>query len=406
MSRDVMSRLTAARPPQFDPHTPADPAIRERELTAAFAAPKVTEQGRVRPGGPATPRTRARARWAVRLALPTVAAATAVAVAVTVTPSAGPGRSAPGRAQQMLLTAAKSAMGAPVSSGAYWYTDTVYASPYVIHGKGGPYVVDWIEGDQEWIHARGPTYTPAQRAKMIGKARRTHHALGPSYWDYQVWRDLGARPATPADVAAWRRDGSPTHWTVKLSTEKPGLPGTRALTKAGGQTWPSKNSRWAGDPPFKFGTLRQLQHLPAGTAGLRAFLLRCFIECPGPTAERLLFNAVYLLQDPVSPQVRAAAYRVVAGIHWLHAVGWVTDPLGRRGFAVALPAGLQRPGWTPRFIFDPATGQFLAREDVAGPSGGAGAAGRHAFPPGTMSWIAVKTATWNSNVPRHAPENG
>lgn len=90
----------------------------------------------------------------------------------------------------------------------------------------------------------------------------------------------------------------------------------------------------------------------------------------------------------------------------LHAVGWVTDPLGRRGFAVALPAGLQRPSWTPRFIFDPATGQFLAREDVAGRGGGAGAAGRHAFPPGTMWWIALKTTTWNSDLPHHAPENG
>ncbi|MET8388377.1 hypothetical protein ABZV14_35830 [Streptosporangium canum] len=44
-----------------------------------------------------------------------------------------------------------------------------------------------------------------------------------------------------------------------------------------------------------------------------------------------------IMRFPVSPKVRAAAYRMIASLPGVTAVGEVTDPLGRRGRAVSIP---------------------------------------------------------------------
>jgi hypothetical protein len=64
------------------------------------------------------------------------------------------------------------------------------------------------------------------------------------------------------------------------------------------------------------------------------------------------------------PALRQALYEVVAGLPDVELVGEVTDPVGRRGIAVALDNnGIKR-----ELIFDPRTAALLARRDVVSDS--------------------------------------
>ncbi len=77
------------------------------------------------------------------------------------------------------------------------------------------------------------------------------------------------------------------------------------------------------------------------------------------TGYRLFWSAEALILDlPVSSQVRAGAYRMLAGVDGLRLVGPATDQRGRAGLAVAYQRGANQD----RLIVDPATGQALALE--------------------------------------------
>jgi hypothetical protein len=80
-------------------------------------------------------------------------------------------------------------------------------------------------------------------------------------------------------------------------------------------------------------------------------------------------EAVMLLQDPVSPQVRSATFKVMASLPGVRVLGLMTDPLGRTGYALA-PGG-QYPNPAPEnfnplqvILIDPRTGAFLATEEI------------------------------------------
>ena len=78
-------------------------------------------------------------------------------------------------------------------------------------------------------------------------------------------------------------------------------------------------------------------------------------------------EALYLLEDPVSAQVRAATFRVMASLPWVRLLGPMTDPLGRSGYGLA--AGPQDPGsqnYNPikAVVIDPASGSLLGTEDI------------------------------------------
>ena len=97
----------------------------------------------------------------------------------------------------------------------------------------------------------------------------------------------------------------------------------------------------------------------------------------------------------MKPAVRAAAYRVIAGLPGIRSLGEVTDPLGREGVGFALPAS-DRPGYgtgRSELIVDPATGALLAdREVLTEPDATAAEAGLRA---GTVvNYTATVTAEW------------
>jgi hypothetical protein len=152
---------------------------------------------------------------------------------------------------------------------------------------------------------------------------------------------------------------------------------------------------------FTFMTAAQFQALPASTAGLEAAIRHAINDDPmtanpgtneipepswvawlqqfppfkpGTAAESRLIFAVcldLLDRDPVTPQVRAAAFRVIATLPGIRLQGRVTDPLGRTGYGVTMPGAYRLEGPPPgdshqlRVAIDPATGALLATESVS-----------------------------------------
>lgn len=186
--------------------------------------------------------------------------------------------------------------------------------------------------------------TPAQESGTYWQVEEvmsfTHpHQVGSGYWvkqrrtsdrwwtkDGKSWfgfREQGTKPATKADEAKWKADGSPTSWTyrtegmkIKLSTE----PGEGRLA-------PTK-----GRPGFHWNdylvSYQELQKLPADAAGLKAKITADFEEwarvsaekakstAPGARIEDWTSNRNFYVAEtlgrlmyeyPVSKQVRAAA---------------------------------------------------------------------------------------------------
>ncbi|WP_067184730.1 hypothetical protein [Microtetraspora niveoalba] len=97
-------------------------------------------------------------------------------------------------ARQILLAAATAVAKAP-SDGAYWRTRTVSGQRYV--DPEGRYVILRGSSREQW---------PARRPG------------GQSWW---IDQNLGAKPATPQDEAAWRAAGSPDVKQVKRAPDEP-----------------------------------------------------------------------------------------------------------------------------------------------------------------------------------------
>jgi hypothetical protein len=162
-----------------------------------------------------------------------------------------------------------------------------------------------------------------------------------------------------------------------------------------------------------------LRALPADPARLRALILRGFSP-PGQVVnkEEYLFEMTpALLTLPVTPAVRAALYRMLAGLPGVRSLGPVTDAGGRAGVAVALSgrysgcgqeSALHSGGGTEerptfascvveqRLVIDPASGMPLAQElRYAGLP-----PGQHwSAPDGLFSFRLFRAAGWTGASP-------
>ncbi|MGV9349874.1 hypothetical protein ACWDSD_34870 [Streptomyces spiralis] len=122
-------------------------------------------------------------------------------------------------------------------------------------------------------------------------------------------------------------------------------------------------------------------------------------------------EGVHLVMDlPVSPQVRAAAYRMLAGLPGVRAAGRTRDPLDRPGQAVAIanPESGGGRGET-RLIIDPVGLLPLALEHViTAPD----ANDPHTARTGELTWYqVVLDAGWTDTAPdlpeqQLGPEDG
>ncbi|RFU42328.1 hypothetical protein DZF91_07165 [Actinomadura logoneensis] len=358
MSRDVMRMLADARPDELDPDAPVDAGTRERELA------------RARHGAHGTTTVTAPARRLVRpawgLGLAGVAAA-AVAAAVIVPVGGDGGRPAaehrdgtrPLDGRTVLLTAAETAdREATPASGAYWHV-TALTGEYTRAGSGAnAYTVVSEERTENW--------TPTSPAGFV--ASRV--------------QDLGARPATSADKELWQRSGSPASWTIRYYFRN-GKYKARKLTPNPGQVQTSRapmsqGGEWLG----RVITVKQIRALPADPKALKAELMRWYAgpgrkaeaeavrggELAKPDPNAWLFDITRRLvtDQPVAPKVRAAAFRVLAGLPGVVSVGKVTVGKGQRGVAVGMtrPAGNAGVDMQMRLIVDPSKGRALATQMV------------------------------------------
>ncbi|MEV4621054.1 CU044_5270 family protein [Asanoa sp. NPDC049573] len=107
---------------------------------------------------------------------------------------------------------------------------------------------------------------------------------------------------------------------------------------------------------------REIAALPAGPDQLKAKLLSWYAA--GDRSDFLFYAASALVLNlPARPEVRAAAYRMLAGVPGVTVLGPVTDAAGRSGIAVAIEhRGDGGARGQVRLIIDPASGAALAQE--------------------------------------------
>ncbi|WP_049575944.1 CU044_5270 family protein [Nonomuraea sp. SBT364] len=310
------------------PHAP-QPGPGAGELRAAIMAT-------------AAPPARRRPPWrAGALALAAASAATAVFLsqaAPTETPS--PARSTGVTSlsgASVLLAAAVKADAAP--EGAYWHLKELHAGQ-----RPGPYG----ENGDTTYHLE----TSSLFEQWVARDGRT-------------WRGFRQLAARPLDVEAWRRDGSPTEWPKGRD------PGPPYSTSPGESLFFRNKGKprlyWSAMPL----TLKEIEELPADPEALKKRALEAIRrdKGAGPARDALAGTLSSLLYElPVSPQVRAAAYRALATLPGVRAEGPATDPRGRAGVAVTfLTQGDRTP--RTRLIIDPGTSKVLAAERIGLPDG-------------------------------------
>ena len=252
-------------------------------------------------------------RRAVGLGLTGAVVAAVIAVATLVpgvdtSPGAGGSPATDGSARDVLLAAAVRAESAP-TRGTYWHVRSTSTTTWPRSSVAATTATRSSCG-------RSRSYGPTAAARPGGVQRR--------------W----VRPKSSEDEAAWRRDGSPNRWCMgNTDTEPPQpnclhtAPGTASLS-AGQDTFVVVEGREL--------TFEQLQRLPDDPQALRDWVVDASEDDldPSVSAEIIDLNVAEVLANllvdvPVPPGVRAAAYRALAGMPNVRSSGPTRDELGR-----------------------------------------------------------------------------
>lgn len=334
----------------FGEAPPPDPG-----MTAAAKA-------RMSVGGPAVRRRFARGLLSgrphgllLRLGIPAVAAAAAVAVVVAVvverptarTPVArGPAPAlSPGAGDiAVFQLPAGAAVGGPVGSGrVVLLTAARTAAKAAQPAPERYYVTPGIVGNFVRVGPPGNRY-------LVLEVVNTQYwaATNPRDGSPDMSQARYVQAASPADRAAWRRDGSPRMWqhvgqeTGLADPLSPSNGWLRPLSAAPGKLIAITAAY--GAQPFIVGdkslSLRQLQALPDDPAKLKALLLDGWPGhgSQGTAASYLFQTAPAVLEMPVTPAVRSALYKLLASLPGVRSIGAVTDVAGQQGVAVSYTA--------------------------------------------------------------------
>jgi hypothetical protein len=319
-------------------------------------------------------------RWRVRLLLPIAAGALAVSTGIVVGahflspgPPAPPGaNNSPGprrspdtgplkpdnrSAQVLLLTAAEQTLHqTDPGSGKYWLST-------------------WEEGQLLQVGQKGAEY-----AIMGHYSNNVWYSNKDSFNVFET-RWAGAEPASDADKAAWKKAGSPSNWPIDQGPGCPPDPNKSYTVEAAKTSKVSRSD--TGKEPSQFRVLGeyltadQIRALPSDPAALKQWLIGVIQkqDLPRKTDVELgesLFSGVQnlLFSNPITPQVRAAAYKVLAGMPGVTSLGAVKDGAGRNGVAVSITNNdtvqEQRADsggpYAVSIVFSPDTGDTLSFE--------------------------------------------
>jgi hypothetical protein len=178
---------------------------------------------------------------------------------------------------------------------------------------------------------------------------------------YIAYSDAGYTTtlATPGGAAQWRAAGSPALPSAKLPVT--GMEAFSDLRYGPTRMTPAQFRSLPGDPAKLKAQLDQMLkgYSQAGVKNEHSF------EVFGVLAD-------LLDHEPITPQVRAAAFRILAGLAGIENLGKVTDPVGRAGYMIGLDGGAYKTfganlilGGALTLVISPATGTLLAEESVA-----------------------------------------
>ncbi|MFF3558543.1 CU044_5270 family protein [Streptomyces sp. NPDC002574] len=404
---DVMKVLADARPGELDPSRLVDP-VRQREDLARIVAGET--DGRA--ARFLAPRRRSGFRPLGAVALAAVAASVVVVSTLdsqdpadrpvaqspssAAAPSDGADGAGPAAGEDVrvdghfeLLSAARKAETS-VAEGTYWQTTTRSEHLDVTEAKGRIFAVRSTSTDEWSVGVR-----PGTGSLMV------------------TGLDAATGPRTAADAARWHAAGSPRSIEVKVS--KANGPGRFGVTMGTGRR-PLVLRTNVDDKIYAVGpnnvTYKDLRALPSTSGELRRYLERLYARDNGAdtgTGNRsawMLRQAADLVTMPVKPGVRAAAYRVMAGLPGVRVTGSVTDPLGREGVGVDFPVTYRTALGTTRqrLVVDPSTGAMLSDEVVlVEPSAQAKTAGLRAGT--TVNYSATTRMSWGERqitVPKNA----
>ncbi len=372
---DVMRLLTDARPTYFN--QPADPHRQQADLRRIMAQPSSTVEQPTPPNADPRRLSSGTRSGAVQLFRPTrpgmrrrligtsVAAGVAAVTLTVVGAVAGPqsaGRSSTGPApavdvshSHVLLLAAEH-VGAATDNGRYWRTTTETRDLELGSAHGGTFRLIYRGVDETWVG----------RTTAITSWEVTH-----------PWSRV---PASSRDRSNWQRAGSPATFDLNdlnraghLVTVIPGV-GARGGKNVVDPFNPESEV-------FSIGgldkSMSDIRRLPAEPNALTTVLLENYQRSvdaavrsgrnqagtTGTTKQAWLFGtAAELLTLPVTPPVRATAYRIIAGLDGVVTIGRTRDVTGRTGDSVAFRSDSSHGLQEDRLVIDPTTGMLLAEE--------------------------------------------
>lgn len=374
-------RLTEARPDELD--VAVDPARRQRDLDAAFSTPPAVRRSR-RPMVMAVAGALCLAALClVAIAVPYALRDDGVRRVAEAPPSSHPTTALPTiramSARQALLGAAAAAWQLPAATGAYWHNRGMYITTHRV--LEGPYLVESRQRDDNWVAA---------------------NAKATSWW---ITQHLGARPV----------NGGPgsdrSYWSVPLDIKCIGAaarcPRSHRLDARPGRASASPSN--LGDKVFDLAgrnvSVADLRKLPADPKRLKARLLATYeghsteAESDPMSATVWLFSigSGLVTSMPVTPAVRAAAFRMLADLPGIRVINGVRDALGRTGTAVAITSAISGGGvLEDRLVLDVSSSTALAQESfVLKPD-----KLRQGFAPGTR-WHShvIVSAGWTDERP-------
>ncbi len=297
----------------------------------------------------------------------------AVLLTVTLLPGGRPASPAHGQApglprsltasgaRQYLLAIAGTAGQAKVT-GRYWCSVVRQGSREMVVAGNKEISVPWLDGG-----GRNPsTARPAGFQYSVIERNQSEDCLEAPHGNWPggtvtgYYQSLGAQFPTAADRTAWQRDGSPTRVGAWYANQPDSFqPGPRLRTGPK-QGW-SNYASLSADPA----TLKA--QLSAGLPGPDSGVMKMEEHSTGWSYRvirngMLFYAAVGVMGDPVRPAVRAAAYRVLAGVPSVQVKPGIRDITGQVGTAV----WLSHPGdrTVDYELIDPANGYLLGDENI------------------------------------------
>jgi hypothetical protein len=276
----------------------------------------------------------------------------------------------------LLAAAARTETAAPATVGRYWLAERKSGGLVQVGPAANRYVVRVSNRHDLWLST-----VPADRSGLVDQ-------------------HLGAAPATGADEAAWKRDGSPSRWVLDPRSRR-----EYTLTAAAGKLRADllyTDFGWSFETGARSMKVKDMLAMPTEPAALRRELLALRpAEADADDPTWLYKAGMQLLMGlPVPPKVRAAAYRILSDLPGMRALGPMEDPSGRLGETIAR---IDRSPLTERtgpveeiLVFDPKTGTALATmRRLLQPQGTAAWA-----KPGTIiSYEILTNAGWTAATP-------